>query len=82
MVMLLCCHVANSSELLGFVRVDDRMMWQVPLTLVSGFVQFNLLDFADITSFDVSVNGFLLTLLQHIIFCRLHSRVLSCPIAQ
>ena len=48
-----------AAALHGFVRVDDRMMWQVPLKFVSGFVKFKLLDFADITSSDVSVIGLL-----------------------
>ena len=66
--MVFLCRVEHSSEFLGFVRADDTIMWQLPLKLVSEFVQFNLVDFTDITSFDVSANGVLITLLQHIIF--------------
>ena len=52
----------NSLITLWFMWVDDRMTWQVSFKLVSGFVQFNLWDFADIISFDVSVNDLLKTL--------------------
>ena len=44
-----CCCVAQSSDFRGFMRNDERVMWQLPLKLVSGFVQFKLFNFADIT---------------------------------
>ena len=49
-ILVISCCVSHSSNFLGFVRVDDKMLWQVPLNLFSGFVQFNLLDFLEITS--------------------------------
>ena len=39
------CYFAaalHSSKFFWFMWVDDRMMWQVPLKLTSGFVLFNL----------------------------------------
>ena len=42
--------------------MDEKIMWQMPLKPVSDFIQFYLVNFAKITSSDVSVNGFLVSI--------------------
>ena len=50
--LLFCCRDAHYSDFLGFIRVNDKMLWQIPLSLVSGFLRLILFKLADVTSFD------------------------------
>ena len=61
------------------MRFGDRIIEQISMKLFSGIVQFNFFNFANLTTFDVSVNRFLLTLLWLIVF-RLRSSFLSLPL--
>ena len=59
------CWIAFFSDFLGFTRGNDKMVWQIPLSVVSGIVQFN---FANTTDFEVSVTDFLITIWKPNVF--------------
>ena len=50
------------------MRVIDRMKWQKQLQFMFVFIQFGLVNFSNVSNFDVRANGSMVALLQRFVF--------------